>query len=118
MPPDKNGICIRILLHSLLEARCQILFKRRILNDRYLQRIKEPQHAFSLASRYSLNLLNVANLKATLRSLLTLDKEGYEDRPLGMGMDAAPRTTVESSQEEGRAGGWFEFDWFADILAR
>lgn len=117
MSSDKDSTGVGVLIHSLFQTSRQVLFKSCIFNDGDFESIMVPQHVLSLACRNTLDLLNVADLKATVLSLLPLHEQSHKDSPLGMRMNTAASTAVKRSQEKRCASGWFQFSWLADVFS-
>lgn len=66
----------------------------------------------------ALDLLNVVDLKQCFVCGLSLEKEGEEDGPLGVGVYTTSCTTFcEGGDEEGGALGGFEGWWGAEIYS-
>jgi hypothetical protein len=117
MSPDQDGVGVRVLVHGLLQASGEILLECSVLDDRNLKCVEEAQHALALASRNTLDLLNVADLEASIWTLLALDQERHQNGPLGVRVNAAAGTTLESSKEQRSACGRLQFEGLADVLA-
>jgi hypothetical protein len=109
MPLDQNRIAIRVLLHRRLQTLPQILFVRRVLDNRYPQAIIVAQIAL-LAATFgdAFDLLNLFDFEARVQAKVALDDESHEDSPLRVGVDAAAGAALEGGEEERGAGGRFE----------
>lgn len=117
MSSHQDSVGVRILVHGLLQASREILLERSVLDDRNLEGVEEAQHALPLASRNTLDLLNVADLEASVGTLLALDQERHQHGPLRVRVDAAASTTLKSSKEQWSACGRLQFEGLADVLA-
>jgi hypothetical protein len=69
---NKYGICVGVFVHGRLQATGEILLKGSVLDDRNLQSIKESEHTLALTTRNTFDLLNVVDLKASIRAFLSL----------------------------------------------
>jgi hypothetical protein len=106
MPPYKHRIRIGILLHGGLEALCEILLVRRVLDNGDPQAVKVSQVADLVAALgYALDLLDLLDLKAYVGPEVALDQQRDEDGPLRVRVDAAAGAALKGGVEEGRAGG-------------
>lgn len=99
VPPDKNRVCVRVLVHGCLQTTGEVLFEGGVFNNGNLQSIEEPEHALSFTAGNTLDLLNVADLETSIRALLPLHQQSDQNRPLRMSVDAAPSTMLKGSQE-------------------
>lgn len=115
MSSNKDRISIGMLIHRLFQTFCQVLFKSGVLNYWDFQSIKETQHSLAFTFRDSLDLLNIAYLKAAIFSLFPFNEQGDENGPLGVSVDAASSTTLEGSQKEGRTSRWFQNMWLSNV---
>jgi hypothetical protein len=115
MPSDQHRTSIRVLLHRLLQALRQILLMRRVLDNRYRQRVEEAQIAYSAAFGNPLDLLDARDLEGArggpggrILGLSLFDEERDEDSPLRVRVDAAAGVALaEGGVEERGAGGGF-----------
>lgn len=82
MSPYQNRIGIGILVHCLFQALRKILFKRGVLNNGDSQGIVETEHAFALAPGDTLDLLDVADLEVGVFTVVALDEQRHQHRPL------------------------------------
>lgn len=117
MPSHQDRISVGVLIHGFFQTSCQILLECGVLDDGDLQGIVESQHAFALAAGDTLDLFDVADLEASVRTLLTFHKQCDQNSPLGVSVDTAARTTFERSKEQRRTRGWLQLKRLADILA-
>lgn len=115
--PHQDSVGVRVLVHGLLQAFGEILLECSVLNDRNPKCVEEAQHALPLASRDTLDLLNVADFEASVWTLLALDQECHQHGPLGVRVNAAASTTLESSKEQWSACGRLQLKGLADVLA-
>jgi hypothetical protein len=84
MTTDENSICVRVLVHSLLEILSQILLMRGVLDDGNAESVMVAQVACLVhATAKALDLLDVVDLKDTVLSrALRLKQESNKDGPL------------------------------------
>lgn len=104
MSTNQHRVGIRVLVHGGLQTSGQVLLEGRVLDNGNAQRIEEAQHALALAARNPLDLLDVANLKAGIGTLLPLHQQRHQDGPLRVGVDAAAGALFKSGEEQRRAG--------------
>ena len=97
MSSDKDRIGIGILIHGTFQAPRQVFLKSSILDNGDPQSIRISQHSLIPTFGYALDLFNIIDLKACGFAMLSFNQKGHKDGPLGMGMDAASRTTIEGS---------------------
>lgn len=115
--PDQHRIGVRILLHGGFQTAGQVLLEGSVLNDRDAESVVVSQHTLTLTTRDTLDLLDGANLKAGIGALLTLHQQGHQDGPLGVGVDTAASTVLESREEQRSAGGGVQLQGAANIVA-
>jgi hypothetical protein len=97
MSPDQNCIRVGVFLHGFFQAPSQILFKRRVLDNRHMQRIMKPQHPlFAPPFRDPFDLLHVADLKTGFLPVQLLHEQRYEYCPLAMCVYGTESSTLES----------------------
>lgn len=113
----QNRTSVGVLSHGLLQALGEILLMGRVLDDGNPEGVEEAQHALTLATRNTLDLLDIADLEAAAGSLFALDQERHQNRPLRMSVDAATGASFKGCEEERRACGGFQAERLADILA-
>ena len=117
MSSHQNCVRIWILLHCLFQFLREILLKSRVLNNGDPERIVETQHTLTPATRNSLDLFNVANLEAAIRTLLTLNQESHQDSPLRVGVNRADSSSLKCSKKQGRAIRRFQCEGLAEVPA-
>lgn len=65
----------------------------------------------------NIKFFNVADFEASVWTLLALDQECHQHGPLGVRVNAAASTTLESSKEQWSACGRLQLKGLADVLA-
>ena len=100
MPPYENSASVRMLLHFLLKTTRQVLFERRVLDDRYPQSIMIAEHTLTFPRWNAFDLLDSADLEASRRAKLSLDQKGHQHRPLRVSVDAAASALLERREKE------------------
>lgn len=118
MPPHEDGTSVWVSFHCTFQTACEILFKWRILNDRYLKGVMKPEHSLTWTLRDSLDLLDVANLKARLPAMKLLNQQCHKNCPLRMGVNATVGSSFKCCQEQWRTCRWFQIKRLADVFAR
>lgn len=117
MSADEDSVCIGVLVHCFLQTTGEIFLESGILDDRDPQGVVVSEHALSSALWNSLDLLNVADLEASVFALFAFDEESHQDGPLRVGVDASSGGTVEGRQEKWCAGRRVKIQWLPDVLA-
>lgn len=117
MSSHQNRVGVRVLVHRLFQTFREILLKWSVLNNWNSECVVEAQHTLTPTTRNSLDLFNVANLEAAIRTLLALDQEGHQHGPLRVGVNGAESSTFKCRKEQGRAVRRLQCEGLADVLA-
>ncbi|KAF3389624.1 hypothetical protein F1880_004227 [Penicillium rolfsii] len=83
----------------MIKTTGQVLLKGSVLYDRDAESIIISQHALALATGNALDLLNSADLEASIGTFLTFNQQGHEDGPLGVSVDTAASAVLKGRQE-------------------
>lgn len=117
MSANKDGVGVRVLVHSRLQTTGQILLECRVLDNGNAEGVVVSQHTLPLTTGDALDLLNGADLEAGIGTLLALHQQGHQDGPLRVGVNTAASTMFKRRQEERSAGGRVQFQRTTDIVA-
>lgn len=113
MPPDEHGVRIRVAVHRLLQELGQVLLVRRVLDDRYPQRVVVSQVALlTEPAPEALDLLDVVDLEdavalfraghAVASRRRGLEEQRHKDGPVRVRVDAAAGAALGKGGEEER----------------
>lgn len=117
MSPHEHRIGVGVLVHRCLQTFRQVLLVWGVLNDRDAQSVVVVQVALALATRNTLDLLDVAHLEACFRAHLPFNQQGDQDCPLRVSVNTTASTLLKGREEQRGAGGWLQCEGLADIVA-
>lgn len=117
MPPNKHCVRVGILVHGRLQTAGQVFLEGSVVDDWDTEGVVVPVVALSATFGNTLDLLDVVDLEACIGTLLSLDQQCDQHRPLGVCMNAASSAMLKSSQKQRGAVGGLQLERLANIIA-